>query len=437
MSDLKFLAAEHNYELADYCFITLYVRSMAEYSVLNSIYDEAMHFQNPPTRVCVECPLPEDCHVVMEAIAYKTPIRRRATVSINEIDANIEDCNISSNTSSTDNLCKRHTMHVQGISHWAPANIGPYSQSTKVGEITYISGQIALVPGSMTIIDGGIRPQCKLALRHISRIAKAMNAQGQLRDVVHGICFVTHPAFIAEARRQWERRTTNAIMDYIVVPALPREALVEWQVWAHTHNDRFDYEETGCSVNDYTISIRRRWNYENNCAAIVCYVSTGLASSTTQLTQLSDDILSNHCHLAQCLTTENIDEILSYVVKRLLKDYPTAKRIVSDGTSTNCDDFSADANVNNHANVNTSHNSTNNHNHHYNNTNSATVSIPAIHLKVFYQVTAAPSVEILLNGLKDFRKKFIDTANIVYTVLPACSLHNFSTFLSICGVRHE
>lgn len=92
----------------------------------------------------------------------------------------------------------------------------------------------------MTIIEGGIRPQCKLTLRHISRIAKAMNAHGQLRDVVHGICFVTHPAFIGEARRQWERRTTNAIMDYIVLPALPREALVEWQVWAHTHNDRFD-----------------------------------------------------------------------------------------------------------------------------------------------------------------------------------------------------
>ena len=27
----------------------------------------------------------------------------------------------------------RHTMHVQSISHWAPANIGPYSQSVQVG----------------------------------------------------------------------------------------------------------------------------------------------------------------------------------------------------------------------------------------------------------------------------------------------------------------
>lgn len=67
-----------------------------------------------------------------------------------------------------------------------------------------------------------------------------MNAHGQLRDVVQGICFVTHPSYITEARRQWERRTTNAIMDFIVLPALPRKALVEWQVWAHSHNDKFD-----------------------------------------------------------------------------------------------------------------------------------------------------------------------------------------------------
>ena len=27
----------------------------------------------------------------------------------------------------------RKTMHVQGLSHWAPANIGPYSQAVNVG----------------------------------------------------------------------------------------------------------------------------------------------------------------------------------------------------------------------------------------------------------------------------------------------------------------
>ena len=50
---------------------------------------------------------------------------------------------------------------------------------------------------------GGIKNECKLTLRHINRIAKAMNSKGQLRDVVQGICFLTHPSYIAEARRQW------------------------------------------------------------------------------------------------------------------------------------------------------------------------------------------------------------------------------------------
>lgn len=212
------ITTAHSYEFNNFCYITMYVRSMAEYAGLNEVYANAFNFTNPPTRVCVECPLPENVQIILEAVAFR---------SRNVID-------------SDDTEYKRHTMHVQGISHWAPANIGPYSQSTRVGEITYISGQIALVPGSMTIIDGGIRPQCKLTLRHVCRVAKAMNAHGQLRDVVQGICFVTSPCYITEARRQWERRSTNAIMDYIVVPALPRGAQVEWQVWAHSHNDKFD-----------------------------------------------------------------------------------------------------------------------------------------------------------------------------------------------------
>ncbi|KAH8289527.1 hypothetical protein KR054_006852 [Drosophila jambulina] len=410
LDTLRDLCQSKGYELQDLCYITLYVRSIAEYPALNRIYLRSFDFHNPPTRVCVECPLPDGCHVVMEAIAYRQPIAGTIS-SAEERDREGEE------TAAALLNGRRNTMHVQGISHWAPANIGPYSQSTRIGDITYISGQIALVPGSMTIIEGGIRPQCKLTLRHISRIAKAMNAHGQLRDVVHGICFVTHPAFIGEARRQWERRTTNAIMDYIVLPALPREALVEWQVWAHTHNDRFDYEETGCSVSDYTIAIRRRWNYENNCAAIVCYVSTGLASSTTQLTQLSDDILGNHCRLAQSVSAEHMDEILTYVVNRLLKDYPLAKK---------------------------------HHSQHHQAAEEAAPAgessgggggdhqqVPAIHLKLFYQVNAAPATDLLLQALHDFRAKCQDTAAIVYTVLPACSLHNFSTFLSICGVRHE
>lgn len=108
------IICENGYELNDLCYISLYVRSMNEYAELNAVYAQALNFTNPPSRVCVECPLPDGLQVIVEAVAFR---------------ARNNDVNN-----------QRHTLHVQSISHWAPANIGPYSQSTRVGEITYIAG---------------------------------------------------------------------------------------------------------------------------------------------------------------------------------------------------------------------------------------------------------------------------------------------------------
>lgn len=39
---------------------------------------------------------------------------------------------------------ERVTMHVQGISHWAPANIGPYSQAIKVENHFFIDFSVRI-----------------------------------------------------------------------------------------------------------------------------------------------------------------------------------------------------------------------------------------------------------------------------------------------------
>jgi enamine deaminase RidA (YjgF/YER057c/UK114 family) len=57
----------------------------------------------------------------------------------------------------------------------------------QVGDIIYVAGQIALVPGSMQMLEGGISQECRLALRHISRIISAMDQSTLLRDVVQVI----------------------------------------------------------------------------------------------------------------------------------------------------------------------------------------------------------------------------------------------------------
>ena len=36
----------------------------------------------------------------------------------------------------------KETLHVQSISYWAAANIGPYAQATTIKEDVFIAGQI-------------------------------------------------------------------------------------------------------------------------------------------------------------------------------------------------------------------------------------------------------------------------------------------------------
>lgn len=177
----------------------------------------------------------------------------------------------------------------------------------------------------------------------------------------------------------------------------------------------FSDEETGCSVGDFTVSSRRRYNYENNCAAIVCYVSTGMSSSSTQLAELTEDIIQRHRHISQSLTADNFHEILSYILNKLLKAKATPKQSnspVEDGVNQqiipNCMSHS-----------------------------NATTQPPAIHLKIFYQTSAQPPIDLIISTILEFKQQTAKQASIAFTILPACSLQNFSTFISICGIRHE
>ncbi|XP_026494631.1 uncharacterized protein LOC113399662 isoform X2 [Vanessa tameamea] len=286
--------------LPDICSVNIYMRDMEQYAALNAVYVENFSFPNPPTRVCVQCPLPKNVGLIMDAVAYKPN---------NVKDQDSDGCSK-----------ERVTMHVQGISHWAPANIGPYSQAVKVGEVVGTCGQIALVPGCMRLAEGGARTQCALALRHLTRVLRAAHARAHIRSVVQSVCYVTSRGAAREARRQLERRTAGAIVQCAVVEALPRGAAVEWHAWAHSDNNRFEYEETGCSVGDYKVAITRRWNYENTVAAIVCYVATGSSPSTCQVSFPDAEACARHKRSAGGMSAADLDDVLEYALRKLLND---------------------------------------------------------------------------------------------------------------------
>lgn len=57
---------------------------------------------------------------------------------------------------------------------------------------------------------------------------------------------------------------------------------------------------------------------------------------------------------------------------------------------------------------------------------------PTCSLRIFYKVGNSPSPKFIQDVLDGFSSR-----NLVTTIIPTMHLHNFSTFLSVCGIRHE
>ena len=115
----------------------------------------------------------------------------------------------------------------------APEAIGTYSQAAKVGDVVYLSGQIPLVPETMTVIEGDFATQVRRVFDNLSAVAAASG--GSLQDVVKLNIYLTDLAHFG---------TVNEIMaDYfqqpyparaaIGVASLPKDVPVEMDAILH------------------------------------------------------------------------------------------------------------------------------------------------------------------------------------------------------------
>lgn len=71
----------------------------------------------------------------------------------------------------------------------APQAVGPYSQAVEVNGTLYISGQVALNPVTMKLVDGGIKEQTLQIMENIGAILKA--AGYDYSDVVKSTCLLS------------------------------------------------------------------------------------------------------------------------------------------------------------------------------------------------------------------------------------------------------
>ncbi len=109
----------------------------------------------------------------------------------------------------------------------APEAIGTYSQAVKVGETVYLSGQIPLVPDTMTMVEGDFSEQVKRVFDNLKAVCEASG--GALQDIVKLNIYMTDLSHFA---------TVNDIMATyfdqpyparaaVGVASLPRGAEVE------------------------------------------------------------------------------------------------------------------------------------------------------------------------------------------------------------------
>ncbi|XP_075873802.1 diphthine--ammonia ligase [Nelusetta ayraudi] len=241
----------NGWTLADVVLVHLYVASMDDFAPLNAVYKT--HFGvNPPARVCVEAPLPAGQLLQMDCLlhAWAEPPE--------------EGC-----------FREREALHVQSLSHWAPANIGPYSQALRVENEVFCAGQIALVPCTMQLVKAGAGTQARLAFSYVRKVLEAVIGGLTLASVLQAHCYATRREDVPVIRAvwesmlrdseeekdlRWEPDSGRAPLLVAVVPALPRGAAVELHVAA--------------VQDDFTQRTSRHLSTKVACGSVECRVVT-------------------------------------------------------------------------------------------------------------------------------------------------------------------
>ena len=114
----------------------------------------------------------------------------------------------------------------------APQAIGPYSQAIKANGFVFASGQIALDPATMQIVDGGIREQTDRVLRNLAAVLEA--AGSSLARVVKTTVFLADMNEFAAMNEVYGSFFSEVppARSTVEVKRLPRDVRVEIDVIA-------------------------------------------------------------------------------------------------------------------------------------------------------------------------------------------------------------
>lgn len=98
----------------------------------------------------------------------------------------------------------------------APAAIGTYSQAVAAGGAIWLSGQIPLDPGTMTLVEGGIEAEVRRVFDNLAAVAAAAGAS--LDDAVRLTVYLTDLGDFG---------VVNEVMQEVLRPPYPARATVQ------------------------------------------------------------------------------------------------------------------------------------------------------------------------------------------------------------------
>lgn len=109
----------------------------------------------------------------------------------------------------------------------APQAIGPYSQAVRSGPLVFLSGQVALDPATMRLIEGGIVEQTERVFDNLAAVAAAAGLR--LDDAVRMTIYLTDLGNFKTVNEIMARRLAAPYPARVTigVAALPANAMIE------------------------------------------------------------------------------------------------------------------------------------------------------------------------------------------------------------------
>ncbi|HEV8524975.1 MAG TPA: RidA family protein, partial [Terriglobales bacterium] len=109
----------------------------------------------------------------------------------------------------------------------APQAIGPYSQAIKAGGFVFLSGQIAIDPGTSTVVNGDVAAQTERVMENLAAVRRA--AGSSLERVVKTTVYLKSLSEFAAMNEVYGRYWKSAppARATVEVSRLPKDVLVE------------------------------------------------------------------------------------------------------------------------------------------------------------------------------------------------------------------